>query len=97
MAKVGVANRWRCIGQTSQDKAYAVLKHTLTRSLGIAANARVRMRVLSCVSLGDKSVPVSRAKDEKKHFEEAEREHYRRRGPRARAVWLSLRISNNCI
>jgi hypothetical protein len=81
------------MGQTSQDKAYAVLKHTLTRSLGIAANARVRMRVLSCVSLGDKSVPVGSAKDENKHFEEAERDNYRHRGPRARVAFAAH--SNN--
>jgi hypothetical protein len=58
--------------------------------LGIAAvsaNARMRMRVISRVSLGGKSVPVGSAKDENKHFEEAEREN----GPRA--VRLSLRIT----
>ena len=76
------------MGQTSQDKAYEVVKHSLTRSLGIAAvraNARMRLRVLSRVSMGGKSVPVGSAKDENKHFEEAERENYRRRGPRARS------------
>ena len=72
----------------------------LTRSLGIAAvraNARMRMRVLSLsrASLGGKSVPVGSAKDENKHFEEAERENYRRHGPRARAAFAAH--SNNCI
>ena len=70
----------------------------LTRSLGIAAvraNARMRMRVLSRASLGGKSVPVGSAKDENKHFEEAERENYRRHGPRARAAFAAH--SNNCI
>ena len=64
----------------------------LTRSLGIAAvraNARMRMRVLSRASLGGKSVPVGSAKDENKHFEEAERENYRRHGPRARAAFAA--------
>ena len=88
------------MGQTSQDKAYEVLKHTLTRSLGIAAaaraNARMRMRVLSRVSLGGKSVPVGSAKDKKKHLEvEEERENYRRHGLRARAAFAAH--SNNCI
>ena len=53
------------------------------------------MRVLSRVSLGGKSVPVGSAKDENKHFEEAERENYRRHGPRARATFAAH--SNNCI
>ena len=68
----------------------------LTRSLGIAAvraNARMRMRVLSRASLGGKSVPVGSAKDENKHFEEAEREKYRRHGstvrPAARAAFAA--------
>jgi hypothetical protein len=52
------------------------------------------MRVLSRVSLGGKSVPVGSAKDENKHFEEAERENYRRHGPRARATFAAH--SNNC-
>jgi hypothetical protein len=59
------------MGQTSQDKAYEVVKHSLTRSLGIAgvrANARMRLRVLSRVSMGGKSVPVGGARDENKHF-----------------------------
>jgi hypothetical protein len=49
----------------------------------------MRMRVISRVSLGGKSVPVGSAKDENKHFEEAEREN----GPRA--VRLSLRITGS--
>ena len=86
------------VQRVSAAEAYAVLKHTLTRSLGIAAvraNARMRMRVLSRASLGGKSVPVGSAKDENKHFEEAERENYRRHGPRARAAFAAH--SNNCI
>jgi hypothetical protein len=47
MAKVGAAKRWRGMGQTSQVKAYAVLKHTLTRSLGIAAVRAKSQRSLS--------------------------------------------------
>jgi hypothetical protein len=61
----------------------------------VRANARMRMRVLSRASLGGKSVPVGSAKDENKHFEEAERENYRRHGPRARAAFAAH--SNNCI
>jgi hypothetical protein len=38
-------------------------------------------------------VPVGSAKDENKHFEEAEQEKYRRHGPRAGAAYaVSLRI-----
>ena len=75
---VGAAKRWRgsaTVYSTYQVKAYAVLKHSLTRSLGIAAvraNARMRMRVLSRASLGGKSVLVGSAKDENKNFEEAD-------------------------
>jgi hypothetical protein len=65
-------------------RSNAVLKHTLTRLLGIAAvraNARMRLRVLSLVTVGGKSVPVGSAAGKNKHFEEAERENYRRHGP----------------
>ena len=98
MAMVGAAKRWRGMGQTSQVKAYAVLKHSLTRSLGIAAvraNARMRLRVLSLLSKGGTSVPVGSAADENRHHEEAERENYRRNGPRGRATFAAH--SNNCI
>ena len=63
------------VWETSQAKAYAVLKHSLTRSLGIAAvraNARMHLGVLSLLSKGGKSVPVGIAADENRHFEEAE-------------------------
>ena len=88
------------VWDTSQVKAYAVLKHTLTRSLGIAAvranaNARMRLRVLSLLSKGGTSVPVGSAADENRHHEEAERENYRRNGPRGRATFAAH--SNNCI
>jgi hypothetical protein len=43
----------------------------------------------------DTSVPVGSAADENGHFEEAEREHYRRHGPRARATFAAH--SNNGI
>ena len=98
MAMVGAAKRWRGMGQTSQVKAYAVLKHSLTRSLGIAAvraNARMRLRVLSLLSKGGTSVPVGSAADENRHHEEAERENYRRNGPRGRATFAAH--GNNCI
>jgi len=98
MAMVGAAKLWRGMGQTSQVKAYAVLKHSLTRSLGIAAvraNARMRLRVLSLLSKGGTSVPVGSAADENRHHEEAERENYRRNGPRGRATFAAH--SNNCI
>ena len=39
--------------------------------------------------MGGKSVPVGSAADENKHFEEAQREHYRRHGPRARATFAA--------
>ena len=47
MAKVRAAKRWQGMGQTSQVKACAVLKHTLTRSLGIAAVRAKSQRSLS--------------------------------------------------
>lgn len=75
-----------------RSKRCAVLKHTLKRSLGIAAvraHARMRMRVLSRVPMGGKSVPVGSAKDENKHFEEAEQENYRRHGLKARAAFAA--------
>ena len=83
---------------THRPPDHCCLKHTLTRSLGIAAvraNARMRLRVLSLLSKGGTSVPVGSAADENRHSEEAERENYRRHGPRARAAFAAH--GNNCI
>jgi hypothetical protein len=60
------------VQRVSAAEAYAVLKHTLTRSLGIAAvraNARMRVRVLFLLSKGGTSLPVGSAADENRHFE----------------------------
>jgi hypothetical protein len=67
-------------------------------NMGIAAvraNARMRLRVLSLLSKGGTSVPVGSAADESRHYEEAERENYRRNGPRGRSTFAAY--SNNCI
>jgi hypothetical protein len=71
---------------------------TLAPRVGIAAvraNARMRLRVLSLLSKGGTSVPVGSAADESRHYEEAERENYRRNGPRGRSTFAAY--SNNCI
>jgi hypothetical protein len=56
----------------------------------------MRLRVLSLVTVGGKSVPVGSAADKNKHFEEAERENYRRHGPLGtcdfRCAWQQLKL-----
>ena len=97
MAMVGAAKLWRSMGQTSQVKAYAVLKHSLTRSLGIAAvraNARMRLRVLSLLSKGGTSVPVGSAADENRHYGITKKQNEKITAAMALGpVRLSLRIA----
>ena len=64
--------------------------------MGIAAtraHARRRIRVLAKLSKGGARVPVGSAADENRHHEEAERENYRRNGPRGRATFAAHSIA----
>ena len=76
-------------------RSQQILLYTVLGIAAVRANARMRLRVLSLLSKGGTSVPVGSAADENRHHEEAERENYRRNGPRGRATFAAH--SNNCI